>query len=138
MPTRSCTKQESHGCQKPPFADPFSRGRIWLGADIRKSFHAERAGSRGPYGAQALKWVLAFGQASNSDQTKSRRIQAFDGRGCGNPTGSAGRACNNVRPSVPSLLTEDKSWHVVQDARLAGMAAFSPSMTEFWRSFGVK
>ena len=43
-------------------------------------------------------------QASPKDQTKSRRIQAFDGRGLGSPTGLV---VSKLMPSKPSFLTED-------------------------------
>jgi len=48
--------------------------------------------------------VGPFGQAKPKDQTKSRRIQAFDGSGWGNPTGFV---VSRLMPSKPSFLTEE-------------------------------
>ena len=69
-------------------------------------FHHRQSGVRAEVaGAQGEHvWKALFGQASDSDQTKSRRIHAFDGRRAGLPTGLE---FSNVMPSVPSSLTED-------------------------------
>ena len=57
------------------------RGRVWPGRTLARVFMPNAPGLEAAYGAHVLKWGFAFGQASNSDQTKSRRIQAFDGKG---------------------------------------------------------
>jgi len=63
-----------------------------------------RAEVAGAQGEHVWNGNGLFGQAMDSDQTKSRRIQAFDGRRSGLPTGLE---FSNVMPSVPSSLTED-------------------------------
>src|SRR5262249_21759893 len=78
-------------------------------------------------------WNRLFGQAMDSDQTKSRRIQAFDGRRSGLPTGLD---FSNVMPSVPSSLTEDTAGQEMHDDWVSGTPAFSASMMELPRSIG--
>jgi hypothetical protein len=60
------------------------------------------AGQSDDYGLHF--WNTPLGQASDSDQIKSRRIQSLDGSGCGGPTGFE---LSNVMPSVPSFLTDE-------------------------------
>src|SRR5262245_46574898 len=74
------------------------------------------------------------GQASMVDQTKSLRIQSLEGRGSGSPTGLV---VNRVIPSVPSFLTDERAWQLIQEDCLRFMPTFSPSMIEFPSSVGL-
>jgi hypothetical protein len=86
-------------------------------------------------GGTAQGWSGLFGHAMERDHTKSRRIHAFDGSGVGKPTGLV---VSNVRPSVPSLFTEDTAWQLMHDDCVSGVPTFSPSMIEFPNSLGLK
>jgi hypothetical protein len=91
-----------------PVKQEFSGGTASSGAVPPPRGEKAAPDLEAAYGMQVWKRGSAFGQASNIDQTKSRRIQSFDGSGSGNPTGRE-LGFSKVMPSVPSLLTEDKS-----------------------------
>ena len=79
-----------------------------------------------------------FGQARPNDQTKSRRIQSFDGNGGGNPVGGVVIAASRLMPSVPLASTEETAWQLMQEACFRFMPTFSPSRIELPSNFGRK